>query len=165
MALLIIILFSITVLRTPVDIFPEINIPVVSVIWNYTGLAPSEMADRIVANSERGFTVTVNDVEHQESQSLNGIAVIKVFFRPSVNISMAVTQVTAICQTVLRGLPPGTTVVHKVGFISGYLNDSALVLSGPRGPYVLSICTRNSSSGWALLASISHAVWNFEATR
>ena len=109
MALLIIILFSITVLRTPVDIFPEINIPVVSVIWNYTGLAPSEMADRIVANSERGFTVTVNDVEHQESQSLNGIAVIKVFFRPSVNISMAVTQVTAICQTVLRGLPPGTT--------------------------------------------------------
>ena len=61
--------------------------------------------------------------------------------------------------------PPGTTVVHKVGFISGYLNDSALVLSGPRGSYVLSICTRNSSSGWALLASISHAVWNFEATR
>jgi beta-lactamase class A len=68
-------------------------------------------------------------------------------------------------QGVPAGLPPGTTVVHKVGFISGYLNDSALVLSGPRGPYVLSICTRNSSSGWALLASISHAVWNFEATR
>jgi beta-lactamase class A len=63
------------------------------------------------------------------------------------------------------GLPPGTTVVHKVGFISGYLNDSALVTSGPRGPYVLSICTRNSSSGWALLAGISRAVWNFEATR
>src|SRR3982074_1366133 len=109
MALLIIILFSITVLRTPVDIFPEINIPVVSVIWNYTGLAPSEMADRIVANSERGFTITVNDIEHQESQSLNGIAVIKIFFRPSVNIAMAVTQVTAISQTVLRGLPAGTT--------------------------------------------------------
>src|ERR1700682_2282221 len=109
MALLIIILFSITILRTPVDIFPEINIPVVSVIWNYTGLAPSEMADRIVTNSERGFTVTVNDIEHQESQSLSGIAVIKIFFRPSVNIAMAVTQVTAICQTVLRGLPPGTT--------------------------------------------------------
>jgi CzcA family heavy metal efflux pump len=67
------------------------------------------MADRIVTNSERGLTVTVNDIEHQESQSLNGIAVIKVFFRPGVNISMAVTQVTAMCQTVLRGLPPGTT--------------------------------------------------------
>src|SRR6202162_2794113 len=106
---LLIILTPITILRTPVDIFPEINIPVVSVIWNYTGLAPSEMADRIVANSERGFTVTVSDIEHQESQSLSGIAVIKIFFRPSANISVALTQVTAICQTVLRGLPPGTT--------------------------------------------------------
>ena len=109
MAMLIIILTIVTIPRTPVDIFPDINIPVVSVIWNYNGFSPSEMADRIVANSERGITVTVNDVEHQESQSLNGIAVIKIFFRPSVNISMAVTQVTAICQTVLRGLPTGTT--------------------------------------------------------
>jgi CzcA family heavy metal efflux pump len=109
MALLIIILTPITILRTPVDIFPDINIPVVSVVWNYTGLSPSEMADRIVTNSERGFTVTVNDIEHQESQSLNGIAVIKIFFRPSVNIAMAVTQVTAICQTTLRSLPLGTT--------------------------------------------------------
>jgi CzcA family heavy metal efflux pump len=109
MALLIIILTPITILRTPVDIFPDINIPVVSVVWNYTGLSPSEMADRIVTNSERGFTVTVNDIEHQESQSLNGIAVIKIFFRPKVNIAMAVTQVTAICQTALRSLPVGTT--------------------------------------------------------
>ena len=109
MAMLIVILTIVTVPRTPVDIFPEINIPVVSVIWNYNGFSPSDMVDRIVANSERGITVTVNDVEHQESQSLNGIAVIKIFFRPSVNISMAVTQVTAICQTVLRALPVGTT--------------------------------------------------------
>src|ERR1700692_4244270 len=109
MGLLILIVSPLVILRTPVDIFPEINIPVVSVIWNYTGLAPSEMADRIVANSERGFTVTVSDIEHQESQSLSGIAVIKIFFRPSANISVALTQVTAICQTVLRGLPPGTT--------------------------------------------------------
>ena len=109
MALLIIILMFVVVPRTPVDIFPEINIPVVSVVWSYTGLSPQEMADRIVTNSERGFTVTVNDIEHQESQSLNGIAVIKIFFRPSVNIAMAVTQVTAISQTVLRGLPAGTT--------------------------------------------------------
>jgi CzcA family heavy metal efflux pump len=109
MALLIIILTCVTIPRTPVDIFPDINIPVVSVIWNYTGLSPSEMADRIVTNSERGFTITVNDIEHQESQSLNGIAVIKIFFRPNVNIAMAVTQVTAICQTTLRALPLGTT--------------------------------------------------------
>jgi CzcA family heavy metal efflux pump len=109
MALLIIILTPITILRTPVDIFPEINIPVVSVVWNFDGMSPQEMADRIVSNSERGFTVTVNDIEHIESQSLSGKAVIKVFFRPSVNISMAVTQVTAMSQTVLRGLPPGTT--------------------------------------------------------
>src|ERR1017187_558018 len=109
MALLIIILTPITILRTPVDIFPDINIPVISVVWSYTGLAPGEMADRIVTNSERGFTVVVNDIEHQESQSLNGIAVIKIFFRPGVNISMAMTQVTGMCQTVLRGLPPGTT--------------------------------------------------------
>ena len=109
MALLIIILTCVTVPRTPVDIFPDIKIPVVSVVWNYTGLSPQEMADRIVTNSERGFTVTVNDIEHQESQSLNGIAVIKIFFRPSVNIAMAVTQVTAICQTAVRSLPPGTT--------------------------------------------------------
>jgi CzcA family heavy metal efflux pump len=109
MALLIIILTPLTILRTPVDIFPEINIPVVSVVWNFDGMSPNEMADRIVSNSERGFTVTVNDIEHQESQSLNGKAVIKIFFRPGVNISMAMTQVTAMCQTVLRGLPPGTT--------------------------------------------------------
>ena len=109
MALLIIILTPITILRTPVDIFPDINIPVVSVVWSYNGMSPSEMADRIVSNSERISTIVVNDIEHMESQSLSGIAVIKIFFRPGVNISMAMTQVTGACQTVLRGLPPGTT--------------------------------------------------------
>ncbi len=109
MALLIIILTPVTILRTPVDIFPDINIPVVSVVWSYDGMSPSEMADRIVSNSERGFTVTVNDIEHQESLAVPGKAVIKIFFRPNVNLSMAMTQVTAMCQTILRGLPPGTT--------------------------------------------------------
>jgi len=109
MALLIIILMGVAVTRTPVDIFPDINIPVVSVVWFYNGLSPQEMSDRIVTNSERIFTVVVNDVEHQESQSLPGISVIKIFFQPSVNLSMAMTQVTAACQTVLRGLPAGTT--------------------------------------------------------
>ncbi|MGA7684647.1 MAG: efflux RND transporter permease subunit [Terriglobales bacterium] len=109
MALLIIILTPITILRTPVDIFPNINIPVISVIWNFDGMTPEEMANRIVSNAERGYTITVNDIEHQESTSVTGKAIIKIFFRPGVDISMAMTQVTGMSQTILRGLPPGTT--------------------------------------------------------
>jgi CzcA family heavy metal efflux pump len=109
MALVLIILTPIVILRTPVDIFPDINIPVISVVWNFAGFAPSEMADRIVTNSERGMTVTVNDIEHIESQSVNGVGVIKIFFRPQANIQTALAQVTAIVQTTVRGLPPGTT--------------------------------------------------------
>jgi CzcA family heavy metal efflux pump len=109
MALVIILLTPLTIIRTPVDIFPEINIPVVSVIWNYNGLSPIEMAQRITANSERGMTVTVNDIEHIESQSISGVSVIKIFFRPGANIQTALSQVTAIVQTTTRGLPPGTT--------------------------------------------------------
>ena len=109
MALVIIILFVITVIQTPVDIFPDINIPVVSVVWFYTGMSPQDMADRIVSNSERGITTTVNDIEHMESQSVYGLGVIKVFFRPGTNVQGAIAQITAICQTTVRGLPPGTT--------------------------------------------------------
>jgi CzcA family heavy metal efflux pump len=108
LALVLIILTPLTIARTPVDIFPEINIPVISVVWSYTGMSPQEMADRIVSNSERGITTTVNDIEHVESTSLSGIAVIKIFFRPGTNIQSALSQVTAISQTVVRGLPPGT---------------------------------------------------------
>ena len=109
MALVIIILTPITILRTPTDIFPDINIPVVSVIWFYTGMSPQDMADRIVANSERGITTTVNNIEHMESQSVYGLGIIKVFFRPGTNVQGAVAQITAICQTSVRSLPPGTT--------------------------------------------------------
>jgi len=109
MAMVLLILTPIVILRTPVDIFPDINIPVISVIWFYGGFAPSEMADRIVTNSERGITVTVNDIEHMESQSVNGIGVIKIFFRPQANIQLALSQVTAMAQTTVRALPPGTT--------------------------------------------------------
>ncbi len=109
MALVLLILTPIVILRTPVDIFPDINIPVISVVWNYGGFAPSEMADRIVTNSERGLTITVNDIEHMESQSVSGVGVIKIFFRPQANIQLALSQVTAMVQTVVRGLPPGTT--------------------------------------------------------
>ncbi|MGA8272410.1 MAG: efflux RND transporter permease subunit [Candidatus Sulfotelmatobacter sp.] len=109
MALVIIILFFVTIFRTPVDIFPDIDIPVVSVVWFYSGLSPQDMADRIVANSERGITTTVNDIEHMESQSVYGLGVIKIFFRPGTNVQGAVAQITAIAQTTVRSLPPGTT--------------------------------------------------------
>jgi CzcA family heavy metal efflux pump len=109
MAIVIIVLFFVTVVRTPVDIFPNIDIPVVSVVWFYSGMSPLDMADRIVANSERGITTTVNDIEHMESQSVNGLGVIKVFFRPGTNVQGAIAQITAIAQTTVRGLPPGTT--------------------------------------------------------
>src|SRR5450755_1777342 len=109
MALVLLILTPIVILRTPVDIFPDINIPVISVVWFYGGFAPSEMADRIVTISERGITITVSDIDHIESQSVNGMGVIKIFFRPQANIQLALSQVTAMVQTTVRGLPPGTT--------------------------------------------------------
>jgi CzcA family heavy metal efflux pump len=109
MALVIIILTPLTILRTPTDIFPDIDIPVVSVVWFYAGMSPQDMADRIVANSERGITTTVNDIEHMESQSVYGLGVIKVFFRPGTNVNGAIAQITAICQTTVRSLPAGTT--------------------------------------------------------
>ncbi|MGA7459429.1 MAG: efflux RND transporter permease subunit [Candidatus Korobacteraceae bacterium] len=109
MALIIILLMPLAVVRTPVDIFPDINIPVVSVLWNFTGFAPQEMSDRIVSNAERITTVTVNNIEHIESQSVYGFGVIKIFFQPQVNIQTALAQTTAAMQTILRSLPPGST--------------------------------------------------------
>ena len=109
MAIAILLLMVATVLRTPTDIFPDINIPVVSVIWSYTGMSPQDIADRIVANSERAITTTVNDIEHIESQSVSGLGVIKVFLRPGTNVQGAIAQITAISQTTVRSLPPGTT--------------------------------------------------------
>jgi len=109
MALVIILLTPVVLLRTPTDIFPEINIPVISLVWTFTGLEPQEMEQRITGNVERGIATLVNDVEHTESQSLNGIAVIKVYFQPNANIQTALAQTAAISQTFLRFLPPGTT--------------------------------------------------------
>src|SRR5258707_227551 len=109
MALVIILLTPVVLQRTPTDIFPEINIPVISLVWTYNGLQPQEMEQRITSNVERGITTLVNDVEHIESQSLNGIAVIKVFFQPGANIQTALAQTAAISQTFLKNLPPGTT--------------------------------------------------------
>jgi len=109
MALVIVLLTPLVLMRTPTDIFPEINIPVIGLVWTYTGLQPQEMEQRITSNVERGITVLVNDVEHIESQSLGGIAIIKIFFQPNANIQTALAQTAAISQTFLRALPPGTT--------------------------------------------------------
>jgi multidrug efflux pump subunit AcrB len=109
MALVIILLTPVVLLRTPVDIFPEINIPVISLVWTYTGLQPQEMERRITSTVERGIMVLVNDVEHVESQSLNGQSIIKIYFQPGANVQTALAQTTAISQTFLRFLPPGTT--------------------------------------------------------
>lgn len=108
-ALLIVLLGVVTITRMAVDIFPDINIPVVSVVWTYNGIAPEEMEQRIVTISERAITTTVSDIEHMESQSMSGVSVIKIFFQPSAKIEAAVAQVTSICQTILRPLPPGIT--------------------------------------------------------
>lgn len=109
MALVIILLTPLVLLRTPTDIFPEINIPVISLVWTYNGLEAPEMEQRITGNVERGITTLVNDVEHIESQSLPGLAIIKVYFQPNANIQTALAQTAAISQTFLRFLPPGTT--------------------------------------------------------
>ncbi|MEH2163345.1 MAG: efflux RND transporter permease subunit [Nostoc sp.] len=108
-ALMIVILGIVTILSTPVDIFPTINIPVVSIVWTYTGTTSEEMAQRIVTISERAMTTTVGDIEHIESQSLSGVSVVKVFFQPNANIASAVAQITSVSQTILRPLPPGIT--------------------------------------------------------
>ena len=109
MALVIVLLTPLVLMRTPTDIFPEINIPVISLVWTFTGLEPQEMEQRITGNVERGIATLVNDVEHTESQSLNGIAVIKVYFQPNANIQTALAQTGSISQTFLRFLPPGIT--------------------------------------------------------
>jgi multidrug efflux pump subunit AcrB len=107
MSILIAILGGVAIKTMPVDIFPYINIPVVSVLWVYSGLSPEEMEKRVVTGFERSLTANVNDVEHIESQSYNGYGVVKVYFHPNVKIDMAVAQVTATMQTALRQMPPG----------------------------------------------------------
>ena len=108
-ALLLVVLGVVTVLRMPTDIFPNVDIPVVTVIWSFTGIAPDDMEKRVITVTERAFTTTVNDIEHMESQSMYGVGVIKVFFHPNAKVEMAVAQITSISQSLLRTLPPGFT--------------------------------------------------------
>src|SRR6201998_2660318 len=109
LALVLLLISPVVLLRTPVDIFPSINIPVISVIWSYTGLVPSEMETRIVSIFERALTTTVNNIEHMESQSYNGVAVVKVFLQPGADINGAISAVIAEAQVGLKQFPPGIT--------------------------------------------------------
>jgi CzcA family heavy metal efflux pump len=124
LAILITLLGVFSILRTPTDIFPNIKIPVVAAIWNYTGLSPDEMATRLVLASERTAQTTVNDVEHTESQNLSGKSIVKYFFQPNVNEELSFAQITGVSQTGLRQAPPGTTPP----FILAYNASSVPVL-------------------------------------
>src|SRR6202795_2723485 len=131
-SILLLILGPVAILRTPTDIFPNIDIPVVSVIWNYTGLSPEDMSNRIIFNYERSLTTTVNDIDHIESQSLAGISVVKVFFHSNVQIANAIAQVTAISQPIVRTLPPGTTPPFIITFNASTVPILQLALSSKK---------------------------------
>jgi len=109
MALLIAVMGGLSIVSMPADIFPKINIPVISVIWTYGNLSPTEMQDRITTIVERALTTTVSNIEHMESESVRGTSVIKMFFQPGADVNAAVAQVTALCQAVTKPLPPGIT--------------------------------------------------------
>ena len=130
LALLLLILGPVSIYTTPVDIFPNIDIPVVSVIWQFQGLSPQDMANRIVTLTERTLTTTVDNIDHFESNSLYGVAVVKIYFQPTVNISSAIAQVTAISQTQLRQLPTGTTPPLVITYSASSVPILQLGLSG-----------------------------------
>jgi multidrug efflux pump subunit AcrB len=130
LAILIIVMGGVAMVRTPTDIFPNINIPVVSIIWNYTGLVPKEMSDRIVSVTERNMTTVVDNIEHVESQSLYGIAVVKVFLQPNASLDRAIAQITASSQTQLRQLPQGTTPPLIIAYSASSVPVLQLALSG-----------------------------------
>ncbi len=135
MAMLIVLATPFVLLSMATDIFPEINIPVISIIWNYTGLSPAEMGNRISAQNERSLTTTVSDIEHIESTSLNGVAIIKVFFQPSANIQTAIAQVVAIrAGPQLRQLPPGITPPLVIKYSASSIPVVQLGLASPTLP-------------------------------
>jgi len=128
-AIMIVLLGIVTIFRMSTDIFPSIDIPVVSVIWSYAGVAPEEMEKRFVTVTERAMTTTVNNIEHIESQSYNGVAVIKVYFHEGAKVELGVAQVTSIVQTLLRTMPPGTTPPLVVQFSASNVPILQLALS------------------------------------
>jgi multidrug efflux pump subunit AcrB len=131
LALLILLISPLIILRTPTDIFPNVNIPIVAALWNYTGLNPEEMEERITSQFERGLTTAVSDMEHIESTTVNGRAIVKIFFHPNAKVEMAVAQVTAVAQASTRQMPPGTTPPYIVVYSASSVPILQLALSGP----------------------------------
>src|ERR1700752_447949 len=130
LAILIFLFGTLANVHTPTDIFPDINIPVVSIIWNYNAMEPQDLADRIISITERSLTTVVDNIQHIESQSLYGIAVVKVFFQPNASIDRAIAQITASSQTQLRQLPPGTTPPLVIAYSASSVPVMQLALSG-----------------------------------
>jgi len=130
LAVLILIFGVLSIMRTPTDIFPNIRIPVISVVWQYQGLAPDAMSGRITTLFQRTLTTTVNDIEHIEANSYTGFGIIKIFFQPNADINTANAQVTAIAQTVLRQMPPGVTPPLVLNYSASTVSIVQLALSG-----------------------------------
>ncbi len=130
MAILILVMGALSIFRTPTDIFPNINIPVISIIWSFNGMVPKDMSDRIISITERALTTTVDNIEHVESQSLYGIAVVKVFLQPTASVERGIAQITAVSQTQLRQLPTGTTPPLILAYSASSVPVLQLALSG-----------------------------------
>jgi multidrug efflux pump subunit AcrB len=130
LALLLLIIGPLAALRTPTDIFPDIRIPVIGVVWQYTGLPPDQMSGRIVTPFERALTTTVNDIEHIVSNSYNGFGIVKIFFQPNVDIRTANAQVTAISQTLIKAMPPGATPPLILNYNASTVPIIQVALSG-----------------------------------
>ena len=130
LALLLLIIGPLAALRTPTDIFPDIRIPVIGVVWNYTGLPPDQMAGRMITPFQRALTTTVNDIEHIVANSYNGIGIVKIFFQPNVDIRIANAQVTAISQTMVRQMPPGATPPLILNYSASTVPIIQVALSG-----------------------------------
>jgi multidrug efflux pump subunit AcrB len=130
LALLLLVIGPLAALRTPTDIFPDIRIPVIGVVWQYTGLPPDQMSGRITSPFERVLTTTVNDVEHIVANSYNGFGIVKIFFQPNVDIRIANAQVTAISQTLLKQLPPGATPPLILNYSAATVPIIQVALSG-----------------------------------
>ena len=129
-AFLILILGVYSIEEMPVDIFPNIDIPVITLVWGYGGLSAQEVSTRLVFNSERTLTIAVSDIEHIESQSLSGMAIIKIFFRPGVNLGLAASQIASASEATLRSMPPGTFPPFIIQYNAASVPVLQLGLSG-----------------------------------
>src|SRR5579872_11778 len=131
LAILILIFGPLAALKTPTDIFPDIKIPVIAVVWTYRGLPPDDMSGRVIYYYERQLSSSVNDIEHIESQSLPGIGIVKIFFQPGVDIRTATAQVTSLSQTVLKQMPPGITPTLILNYNASTVPILQMGLSSP----------------------------------